>query len=103
MLIRADISSDKTSFLLKKYTEILSLGAEPYEILFLVQNSYKKKFICNYLKSVKTDFSPVTTFGGLIYNTDKDNWSEISSKIKIGETKEKPNLCSMELSQYIMK
>ena len=103
MLIRADISSDKTVFLLKKYTELLSSGAEPYEIMFLVQNSYKKKFVCDYLKSVKVDFTPVTTFGGLIYNTVKNNWNEVSPKIKIGETKEKPNLCSMELSQYIMK
>ena len=103
MLIRADISSNKTDFLVKKYIEILSLGAQPYEILFLVQNSYKKKVVTDYLKSVKFDFSPVNTFGGLIYNTVKDNWNEISPKIKIGETKEKPNLCSMELSQYIMK
>ena len=103
MLIRADISSDKTNLLIRKYIEFLSLGAEPYEILFLVQNAYKKKLVTDYLKSVKIDFSPVTTFGGLIYNTINEKWKEVLPIIKIGETKEKPNLCSMELSQYIMK
>ena len=47
MLIQADISSDKTEFLTKKYIELLNKGVRPGDILFLVQNPYRKDFVIN--------------------------------------------------------
>ena len=103
MLIRADISSDKTEFLTKKYIDLLNQGGSPESIIFLVQNTYRKKGVINFLKSNSANFDNITTFQGLIYRTINQKWKEISSKIKIGENREKPNLCSMELSQFIMR
>ena len=103
MLVRADINDDKTSFLIQKYIELLSKRVEPDSIIFLVQNSYKKNYIVDFCKKNKIDFTPVNTFQGLIYRSISENWEFLSSKIKSGEEKSKPNLCSMELSQYIMK
>lgn len=103
MLIQADISSDKTVFLLKKYCELLEKGISANSILFLVPNSHRKNFVINYCKKHKIDFSAVQTFQGLIYHCVSKNWDVLSSKINIEEKKSYPNLCSMELSQYIMK
>ena len=103
MLIQADISLDKTNFLIKKYVELLNKKIEPKEILFLVQNSYKKKYVLDFCKKINVETPNINTFQGLIYKTVNENWDFVSEKIKIGDKKEKPNLCSMELSQYIMK
>ena len=103
MLIQADISSDKINFLIKKYIELLNKNIKPEEILFIVQNSYKKKYIIDFCKKNNKIYAPINTFQGLVYKTVNENWDFVSSKIKIGDKKEKPNLCSMELSQYIMK
>ena len=81
MLIQADISSDKTIFLAKKYIELLNKGVLPSSIIFLVQNSYRKNFVINFLKSAKIDYSAVNTFQGLIFRTINNNWEFISSKI----------------------
>ena len=103
MLIKADISTNKTDLLIKKYISLLSKGINSDDIIFLTQNSFKKKLISDNLKFLGVENKPVKTFSGLIYNTVKENWKEISAKIKIGKEKLTPNLCSMELSQYIMK
>lgn len=102
MLIQANISSNKTEFLLEKYFELLNKNISPEKILFLVPNSHKKNFVIDFCKKNKLDYSPINTFQGLIYRTITDNWNILAEKIKIGEDREKPNLCSMELSQYIM-
>ena len=103
MLVRADINDDKISFLIQKYIKLLSKGVAPDSIIFLVQNSYKKNHIIDFCRKNKIDFTPVNTFQGLIYRSISENWEFLSSKIKLGKEKSKPNLCSMELSQYIMK
>ena len=74
MLVQADISLDKTNFLIKKYVELLSKKIEPKEILFLVQNSYKKKYVLNFCKKINVETSNINTFQGLIYKTVNENW-----------------------------
>ena len=103
MLIRANINSKKTSFLIQKYKELLEKGIFPKNILFLVPNSYRKNFVVDFCKKNNIDYTAVNTFQGLIYHCINENWKFLSSKINIGEQKNRPNLCSMELSQYIMK
>ena len=103
MLVRANIGGEKTSFLIQKFMKLLSKGVAPDKILFLTLNSYRKKFVIEFCKSNNIDFSPVNTFQGLIYHSINQNWKFLSPKIKTGEEKSTPNLCSMELSQYIMK
>ncbi len=103
MLVRADIDSNKTEFLIRKYEELLEKGISVDKILFLVPNAFRKKYVVDCLSKCKKDFVAVNTFQGLIYHSVAENWEFLSSKIKTGEEKEKPNLCSMELSQYIMK
>lgn len=108
MLLQATISSDKTQKLVENYTKLLNLGVEASKILVIVQNSSKKdKFIKETLERLTVDVVEklqVYSFFGLVYNAVMDNWAEIENKIPDDiNTKILPNLCGLEVSQYIMK
>ena len=104
MLIRGSVNTDRTNILTQKYIELINQGIEPSQILVIVLNSYKKE---QFIKSIKNnndlDKSKIYTFFGLCYNAFLDNWGHISSLINNSNPDEKPNLCGLEVSQYIFK
>ncbi|MBR6163934.1 ATP-dependent helicase [bacterium] len=105
MLLNGSLRGNKTELLVKAYSDLLNSGVNPSEILVINLNRYKNQnFIDEVKKLVKTknpDTSKIQTFFGLCYNSVKDNWEYVQSKIKIGENTSEPNLCGLEVSQYI--
>ena len=104
MLIQGSVNTDRTNILTQKYNELINQGVKPAQILVIVLNSYKKE---QFLKAIKNndDFKKINvhTFFGLCYNAFLDNWGHISKLINNPNTDEKPNLCGLEVSQYIFK
>lgn len=90
-----------------KYVELLNRGIEASQILVLVQNPYKKNLIINEIKkrikSFETTKNKIYTFSGLCYNAFKDNWDFIRSLSSSLTQEDEPNLCGLEVSQYIFK
>ncbi len=108
MLINASSITNRTKILQEKYLELISNGVDAKKILVLVQNSKKKKEFLDFIKanhplgsigSVK-----IYSFFGLIYNTINENWPIIENSISdTKNAKISPNLCGLEVSQYIFK
>ncbi len=108
MLINANSNSKRSEILLEEYLNLLKKGVDCKDILVLVQNSKKKQ---DFIEQIK-EKSPignigsikVYSFSGLIYNYILENWVIIENTIKsdIGR-KISPNLCGLEVSQYIFK
>ena len=105
MLLNGSLRGNKTELLIRAYSDLLNSGVNPSEILVLNLNRYKNQnFIDGVQKLVKVknlDTTKIQTFFGLCYNAVKDNWDYVQSKIKIGENTSEPNLCGLEVSQYI--
>lgn len=108
MLFEGDLTSEKTEKLIENYAKLLNEGISSSEILVLVQNSAKKnEFIQKTLDKLEVDIlekMQVYSFFGLVYNTILDNRVYIENCIQ-DDTKTQiiPNLCGLELSQYIMR
>ena len=98
MLIKGEISTDRTNFLVHKYNELVNSGVKKENILVLTLNSYKKLLFLNQIKDGK-----VLTFQGLCYNAFLDNKDYISNLINDSNPEKKPNLCGLEISQFIFK
>ena len=104
MLIQGSVNTDRTNILTQKYMELLNQGIEPEQILVIVLNSYKKDKFINAIKN-NDDLrkNNIHTFFGLCYNAFLDNWGHISKLINNENADDKPNLCGLEVSQYIFK
>lgn len=107
MLLQGAISSDKTSMLTDKYTQLLNSGVDSSKILVIVQNSSKKnQFIQEVLEKLTVDSTEklqIYSFFGLVYNTISDNWAYIENTIKDDNTSILPNLVGLEVSQFILR
>ena len=104
MLIQGSVNTDRTNILTQKYIELINQGIEPSRILVIVLNSYKKdKFINAIKNNDESKIGNIHTFFGLCYNAFLDNWGHISKLISNSDSAIKPNLCGLEVSQYIFK
>ncbi len=104
MLLNGSLRTNKTQLLVNRYVELVNRGIKPGEILVINLNKFKnQRFIesVQKLSGKNIDTKQIQTFYGLCYNSIKDNWEYVQSKIKIGENTSEPNLCGLEVSQYI--
>lgn len=106
MIIDGTIASDKTEFLVEKYSELLNSGVDASEILVLVQNSnLKNKFIEKTLEKLEIDCFEklqVHSFFSLVYNTICDNWAFIENGNPYDKPAVLPNLAGLEISQFVL-
>ena len=108
MLINAPSTTNRTKILTQEYLKLLNNGIEAQDILVLVQNSSKKK---EFIDEVKARFDlgsignlKIYSFAGLIYNYILENWPVVENSIKSDKNRKIiPNLCGLEVSQYILK
>lgn len=107
MLIEGNLKTNKSKMLIKKYTELINSGVSTKNILVICLNSYKKQAFIDAVKentkSESLEQFNIHTFYGLAYNAFLDNWPTIENQINVGEPKIIPNLCGLEVSQYILK
>lgn len=107
MLIEGNIKTNKAQVLIDKYVELVDSGISTDEILVICLNSFKKQiFIEKVKEKTKTSILEklnIYTFYGLCYNALSDNWPVIENEIKTGNPSILPNLCGLEVSQYILK
>ena len=105
MLLNGSLRTNKTQVLVNRYVELINSGVKPDEILVINLNKYKNQcFIENARKLINDknlDTKLIQTFYGLCYNALKDNWDYIQSQIRTGKNTQQPNLCGLEVSQYI--
>ncbi len=107
MLINANSNSQKTEILIQEYLKLLKTNNSE-DILVLVQNSKKKYEWLNKIKE-NSDIGnignlKIYSFFGLCYNYILENWGYIEESIKsTNNAKIIPNLCGLEVSQYIFK
>ncbi len=107
MLINSAGNRERINFLAGKYIELRACGVSESDILVILLNSYKKNCFVNEIKKINPKIelkeNKILTFFGLCYNSFSDNWEYISSLINNYDTSVKPNLCGLEVSQYIFK
>ena len=98
MLINCKDSQTRINYLVHKYNELIACGAKRENILVITLNSYKKSIFQNAVQGAN-----VYTFQGLCYNAFLDNKEYISSLTNDPNPEIKPNLCGLEISQFIFK
>lgn len=107
MLFCADLSTNKTNFLINAYVRLLNSGVKSSEILVLVQNSsLKQNFINKTLEKLEVNCIEklqVHSFFSLVYNTINDNWALIENINPFNNPAILPNLAGLEVSQFILK
>ena len=107
MLIEGSINSNRSFFLAKKFVDLIAQGSAVNKILFITLNPYKKVNLINEIYKLNPELKakklPIYTFGGLCYNAFIDNWDYISTLISNDEINSSPNLCGLEVSQFIFK
>ncbi len=107
MLIQGNCNSGKVKYLAEKYVELISSGVKAEEILVLVLNPYKRIEFYNEVFKLnpllEKEKHNIFTFWGLCYNAFLDNWDYISNLINAPSDEVKPNLCGLEVSQFIFK
>lgn len=107
MLFCADLSTNKTDFLINAYLGLLNSGVKSSEILVLVQNSsLKQGFINKTLEKLEVNCIEklqVHSFFSLVYNTINDNWALIENINPFNNPAILPNLAGLEVSQFILK
>ncbi len=107
MIIDANINTNRTEILIENYLKLLKNGEDAEKILVLVQNSKKKKEFIDEIKKRSEKGSigaiKIYSFPGLVYNYVLENWAVVESSIKSENRKIIPNLCGLEVSQYIFK
>ena len=107
MIINANSNSKRTILLINEYLKLLKT-TNSENILVLVQNSKKKQEWLKYIKEKSETGNignlKIYSFFGLCYNYISENWGYIEKTIKdTNNTKIIPNLCGLEVSQYIFK
>ena len=107
MLINANSTTNRTKILIDEYLKLLSSGIDARKILVLVQNPKKKKEFIDEIKEKlpvgNIGNLKIYSFFGLVYNYILDNWAIIENTIKDEKSKIIPNMCGLEVSQYIFK
>ncbi|MBR1616770.1 UvrD-helicase domain-containing protein, partial [bacterium] len=108
MIINGTVNSKRTKILQEEYLKLLKNGVNTENILVLVQNSKKKNEFINYIKENSSYGSignlKIYSFWGLVYNFVLENWAIIENSIKDTENpKISPNLCGLEVSQFMFK
>ncbi|MBQ8847847.1 MAG: ATP-dependent helicase [Candidatus Gastranaerophilales bacterium] len=108
MIINAASNTNRTDILINEYLKLLNKGIEAENILVIVQNSKKKKEfiekIKKYSKTGNIGCLKIFSFYGLAYNYILENWALVENSIQDDiNRKISPNLCGMEVSQYIFK
>ncbi|MFI3300152.1 MAG: ATP-dependent helicase [Candidatus Gastranaerophilales bacterium] len=107
MIIKGDLSSNKTQMLIEKYAQLLNSGIKSSEILVLVQNSNKKaQFVEKTLELLDIECYEklqVHSFFSLVFNTIQDNWAYIENLNPYQNPTILPNLAGLEVSQFILK
>ncbi len=98
MLINCPKARNREDYLVQKYNELIACGAKKENILVVTLNAYKKVLFQNRVKNAN-----VFTFQGLCYNAFLENREYISSLINDSNPEVKPNLCGLEISQFIFK
>lgn len=97
----------RTKVLVEKYTELISAGVKPSEILVLVQiSTLKKQFVDKILENIKIDAIEklnVHSFFSIVYNTLIENWCFIENAIPSDKHFILPNLVGLEVSQFLLK
>ena len=97
----------RTNILVEKYSELISKGVKPSEILVLVQNStLKKQFADKVLEKIDVDALEklnIHSFFSIVYNTLIDNWCFIENSIPSDKKFILPNLVGLEVSQFLLK
>ncbi len=107
LLVEADLSSNKTDFLIQKYAQLLNSGIDASEILVLVLNSsLKDKFIEKILPLLTINSFEklqVHSFNSLVYNAITDNWASIEQSNPFNNPTVLPNLAGLEVSQFLLR
>ncbi|MBQ9244920.1 UvrD-helicase domain-containing protein [bacterium] len=107
MLIQGFSDRNRVNILLTNYYKLICSGVNPEQILVILLNSYKKANFINEIKKINPEINlekhKIYTFWGLCYNAFNDNWDYISKISGINQVETKPNLCGLEVSQYIFK
>lgn len=107
MLIDSTIASNKTSFLVDKYVELVNNGVPASAILVIVQNStLKNQFQDKVLENLNVNFiekPKIYSFFSLVYNTVSDNWAFLEDRNIFDNPVILPNLTGLEVSQFLLK
>ena len=107
MLILGSSYTEKINLLIEQYVRLIESGTSYDEILVILLNSYKKSCFIQKLLELKPDIdiskTKIYTIYGLCYNAFLDNYDYIRKITGIENVKIKPNLCGLEVSQYIFK
>ncbi|MBR1425091.1 ATP-dependent helicase [bacterium] len=107
MFLEGSLASEKTNFLIDKYTELLNNGVSSSEILVLVQNSNLKESFINKVYEKLTinclEKPKIHSFFSLVYNTVSDNWGFLEDHNNFDNPAILPNLAGLEVSQFILK
>lgn len=107
MIFEASINSNKTQKLVECYFKLIQEGVMADEILILVQNGKKKKEFSELIKKNSPQGNignlNIFSFFGLARNQIERNWALVENCIKNQNSKIIPNLCGLEISQYIFK
>ena len=105
MLIQSSSNEKKIKMLVETYNKHILSGIKPENILVILLNSYKKSEFISSLKKINPEINLenniIYTFWGLCYNSFLNN-KDFISKLT-GNTGNQPNLCGLEVSQYIFK
>lgn len=106
MLIQGTLNTDRNNLLIKKYIDLIHSGIDYDEILVLLLNPYKKALFLDslkkYIPNIESEKLKIYTTNGLCYNAFMDNLEYIKSILNYNND-EHPNLCGLEVSQYIFK
>ena len=107
LIIEGSTASEKTDMLIEKYSQLVNSGVNPSEILVLVQNStLKAQFREKVIEKINIDCIEklqIHSFFSLVYNTVNDNWAFLEERNIFDNPAILPNLCGLEVSQYILK
>ncbi|MDD3419951.1 MAG: AAA family ATPase, partial [Candidatus Gastranaerophilales bacterium] len=107
MLISGNMGSGKTTWLINKYTELISKGAKTSEILVICQNSHLKEKFVEALKKagIYGQSYPVYTFNGLAYRSILNNWPVFENILpeKYGKSVVSPDMTGVNVTSYVIK
>lgn len=107
MLIKGNLGSGKTTYLIKKYNELISKGVKSSEILVICQNSFLRDKFIEKLKELDISGGsfPVYTFSGLAYRSILNNWPLFEQIIpeSSGESVISPSMTGGNITSYILK
>ncbi len=107
MFIKGSLASNKTDILIGEYVKLLNHGVSASQILVLVQNpTLKSEFQKKVFEKLDVDCIEklqIHSFYSLVYNTVMDNWAFLEERNIFDNPEILPNLCGLEVSQFILK